>query len=114
MTYRHIGSALLTTLFLLVGQCLALAVECAQCDRSYADCRTPNQARYVSCMNNNKTSCGAKCAADCKSDQKCTYSCVKTCQSGSSSCQGAFTTASAQCTNTYQSCKKGCTAAVTR
>src|SRR5262245_13365225 len=117
MTYRHIASAVLTGLFLLIGQSLVLAAECAACDRSYADCRSPLQARYVSCMNSNNTVCGAKCSDDCKGNkeiQKCTVACVKSCQGGGSSCQGTFKTASAQCTNTYQSCRKGCTVSVTR
>ena len=117
MIYRHVGSALLTTLFLLIGQSLALAAECAVCDRNFADCRSPLQARYVSCMNASSTTCGSKCSEDCKNNkevQKCTFSCIKTCQGGSSSCQGTLRTASTQCTNAYQSCKKGCTVSVTR
>ena len=112
MTYRPLVTAFLTGLFLFIGQSLALAAECATCDRDLATCRTPLQARYVSCMNNDKESCGSKCSNDCKDNkegQKCTLSCVKNCQGSSSSCQGTFKTASTQCTNTYQACKKGCT-----
>lgn len=111
MTYRLMKSALLTALFLFIGQSFALAAECATCDRSYADCRTPIQARYVSCMNSNKASCGTKCSNDCKNDkeaQKCTLSCVKNCQGGSS-CQGTFSSANQQCVSTYRTCKNGCT-----
>ena len=109
MMYRSIGSALLIVLFLLAGQGLTNAADCASCDRSLTSCRTPLHDKYVSCMNSGGQSCGSKCAADCKGDQKCTYSCVKTCQGGSSSCQATFTSASAQCMNAYTSCKKGCT-----
>ena len=109
MTYRSFGSMLFTIVFLLAGLNLAHAVDCASCDRSLSDCRSPLQAKYVSCMNSGSQSCGSKCGTDCKGDQKCTYSCVKTCQGGSSSCQGTFTSASAQCMNAYSSCKKGCT-----
>jgi hypothetical protein len=109
MTYRVIRSMLAAILFLLAGQSLALAADCASCDRGFANCRSPIQAKYVSCMNGSGASCGSKCASDCKNDQKCTYACVKTCQGGSSSCQGSFTSASAQCMNTYKSCKNGCT-----
>ena len=109
MMYRSFGSTFVTILFLLAGQGLANAADCASCDRSLADCRSPLRAKYVSCMNGSGQSCGSKCGTDCKGDQKCTYSCVKTCQAGSSSCQGTFTSASAQCMNAYTSCKKGCT-----
>ncbi len=111
MMYRSIGSALLIVLFLLAGEGLAIAADCASCDRSLADCRSPLRDKYVSCMNSGGQSCGSKCGADCKGDQKCTYSCVKTCQGGSSSCQATFASASAQCMNAYTSCKKGCTVA---
>lgn len=117
MTHRHIGSAVIIALFLLFGQGLAVAAECAACDRTYADCRTPLQARYVSCMNSNNAVCGTKCADDCKNNneiQKCTYSCIKSCQSGGTSCQGTLKTASTQCVNAYQTCKKGCTVSATR
>ena len=111
MNHRQIKSALLTALFLFIGQCVALAAECASCDRDLAGCRSPLQARYVTCMNGDKASCGTKCSTDCKNDkeaQKCTLSCVKNCQGGTS-CQGTFTSANAQCMNNYRTCKNGCT-----
>jgi len=108
MMYRSIGSVLITILFLCAGLSLARAADCVSCDRSLTDCRSPLQAKYVSCMNSGSQSCGSKCGTDCKGDQKCTRDCVKTCQGGSS-CQGSFTSASAQCMNAYSSCKKGCT-----
>jgi hypothetical protein len=109
MTYRNLGTAFLVIAFLAASRVFAFAADCASCDRTLADCRSPLQAKYVSCMNSGSQSCGSKCGADCKGDQKCTYSCVKTCQGGSSSCQGTYSSASAQCMNAYNSCKKGCT-----
>ena len=97
--------------FLTLGQSPALSVECAVCQRNYADCRLPAQAKMATCMNSEKSSCGSKCSNDCKNDkesQKCTLNCVKTCQ-GSASCQAAFASANTQCTNTFRTCKNGCT-----
>ena len=112
MSYRQLITAVLTGVFLLLGQSLARTAECASCDRDLAGCRSPLQTRYVSCMNSDKSSCGAKCSNDCKNDkeaQKCTLACVKNCQGGSSSCQGTFTSANAQCMDKYRTCKNGCT-----
>ncbi len=111
MTNRRLWPALCAALFLLLGQGMALAAECATCDRNYAACRSPIQARYVICMNADNSRCGSKCTNDCRNDkeiQKCTVACVKNCQGGSS-CQETFTSANAQCLNTYRACKKDCT-----
>jgi hypothetical protein len=102
---------LLTGLFLFIGQGLAQAIECTTCDKNLSACRTPAHDKYVSCMKGDNSKCGAKCTGDCKNDkeiQRCTQSCVKTCQGGTT-CQASFTTASAQCTDSYRSCKKDCT-----
>ena len=111
MTNRRLISSLCAALFLLLGHGAALAVECATCDRNYVNCRSPIQARYVTCANADNSRCGSKCTNDCKDNkeiQKCTIACVKSCQGGSS-CQGTFTSANAQCLNTYRACKKDCT-----
>src|SRR5262245_52818716 len=109
MTNRYLISAIFTALFLMIGQTLSLAAECAACDRDLNSCRSPLHARYVSCMNGNKGSCGTKCSNDCKNDQKCISTCVQSCEGAGNTCQGTFKTASTQCMNTYQACKKNCT-----
>src|SRR5580765_8422357 len=112
MTYRQVVLALCAVFFLIVGQGAAFSVECAVCERNYADCRLPAQQKLASCMNSGKSDCGAKCSNDCKNDkeaQKCTLNCVKSCQSGSGSCQATFASANTQCTNTLRTCKTSCT-----
>jgi len=111
MTHRHVGSVLLTALFLFIGYGIAYSVECATCDKNLTDCRTPVHARYVDCMKGGNARCSGKCSTDCKNDkevQKCMLSCVKSCQGGNT-CQATFTSASAQCTTSYRSCRKDCT-----
>ena len=111
MTYRHIAIALLSALLLCFGQSLAHAAECPACSRNLTDCQKPAHSTYVNCMKGSNTSCSSKCATDCqgkKEVQKCTFDCSKAC-GGSASCQATFTTASAQCINSYKTCKNGCT-----
>lgn len=112
MTYRQIVFALCSLAFLLMGQGLAVAVECATCDKNLTTCRSAPHTQYVSCMKGGNSQCSAKCAGDCKNDaslQKCTLNCVKGCQGGST-CQATYEAANAQCTSSYRSCKKDCTA----
>ena len=111
MTHSQLPLALLAALLLLIGQSFALAVECATCNRNLTACQRPTHSTYVNCMKGANTSCSSKCASDCqgkKEVQKCTFDCSKACN-GAASCQATFTTASAQCINTYKSCKNGCT-----
>ena len=117
MTSHRLLLTLWTALFLVsgfltFGQSPALSLECAACERNLADCRMPAQAKMTSCMNSQQSNCGAKCSEDCKNDkeaQKCTLNCVKSCQSGAGSCRATFASANTQCTNTFVTCKKGCT-----
>ncbi len=96
---------------LLAGASPAAAVECPVCDRRLADCRAPAQARFVTCMNEEKSSCNLKCTNDCRDQrdaQRCMFNCVKSCQE-SSSCRATFIRAADRCSNEYQACKKDCT-----
>lgn len=97
--------------FLAFGQSPALSAECVVCERNYADCRLPAQAKMANCKNSEKLGCGSKCSDDCKNQkeaQKCTLNCAKSCQ-GAGSCQATFASAITQCTSTYRACKTGCT-----
>ena len=111
MTNRQFTFSLFSAAFLLMGQSMALAVECATCERNLANCRMPAQAKFVTCMNGAKTECSNKCATDCKGQkdsQRCTINCVRSCQ-GAGSCQATFASVTTLCGNTYQACKKDCT-----
>jgi hypothetical protein len=116
MTSHRLLLTLWTALFLVsgfltFGQSPALSLECVVCERNFADCRLPAQAKMASCMNSEKSGCGTKCSDDCKNEkeaQKCTVNCVKSCQ-GKGSCQATFASANAQCTSTFRACKTGCT-----
>jgi hypothetical protein len=116
MTSHRLLLTLWTTLFLAFGfltfgQSPALSAECVVCERNFADCRMPAQAKMASCMNSEQSGCGNKCASDCKNDkeaQKCTIACVKSCQ-GKAACQATFASVNTQCTSTFRACKNGCT-----
>ena len=111
MCFRPLVLAFSAFAFLLLNLGLGHAVECTVCERKLADCRSPAQAKFVSCMNSEKSQCSTKCANDCRNQaetQRCTLNCVKTCQT-SAGCQGTFTTATNSCNNDYQSCRKDCT-----
>jgi hypothetical protein len=109
MTVRQLLLAALAAALLAPGP--ALGVECSVCDRKLVDCRAPAQAKYVACMNDDKSSCNAKCSNDCrdqKEAQRCTLNCVKACP-GARSCRVTFINVTDRCSNEYQACKKDCT-----
>ena len=98
--------------FLSLGQAPALSAECVVCERNFADCRAPAQTKMTSCLNGQQSDCSAKCSDNCKKDteaQKCMLNCAKSCQSGAGTCRATFASANTQCTNTFLTCKKGCT-----
>jgi hypothetical protein len=111
MTNRQAFFALAGVLFLAFGSGIAHSVECTVCERNLVDCRTPAQAKYVTCMNAERSGCSNKCASDCKTQkeaQKCTLDCVRSCQ-GAGACKTAFNNVTFMCTNDYQACRKNCT-----
>jgi hypothetical protein len=109
----HIRQLMFATLAagLLAAPSPAAGVECPVCERRLVDCRAPAQAKFVACMNDQKSNCSVKCANHCKDRsevQRCTVACVRSCEDAGQ-CRKAFNSATFRCGDEYQTCKRDCT-----